>query len=124
LDCFKLQKNVSNNIRKALIKIGLNKGNESSIKNLPYTIEELKKHLESQFESWMSWDNYGIYDPNIWDDEEQSTWTWQLDHISPHSNFKYRSFTDPQFIECWALSNLRPLNSKQNQYDGVNRIRH
>jgi hypothetical protein len=29
-----------------------------------------------------------------------------------------------EFKDCWALSNLRPLNAKQNFWDGVNRIRH
>jgi hypothetical protein len=31
---------------------------------------------------------------------------------------------DDNFKKCWALSNLRPLDAKQNLMDGVNRIRH
>ena len=31
-------------------------------------MKDLKNHLESQFEDWMNWNNWGIYSPNLWDD--------------------------------------------------------
>jgi hypothetical protein len=99
------------------------KDNKSCLKYLLYTMEELKEHLEKQFESWMSWDNQGKYNKN-WNDNDSSTWTWQIDHIKPHSTFKYTSMEDAEFKKCWALNNLRPLSSKQNWLDGVTRIRH
>src|SRR5690606_32326486 len=36
---------------------------KSNINNkyLPYNIQELKSHIESQFEPWMTWDNLGKY---------------------------------------------------------------
>ena len=38
--------------------------------------KEFKEHIESQFEDWMTWDNYGKYngEPNF---------GWDLDHIKP-----------------------------------------
>lgn len=70
------------------------------------------------------WHNWGIYDKNKWDDNDQSTWTWQIDHIIPLSEFKYTSFEDESFKKCWALENLRPYSAKQNFIDGVMRTRH
>lgn len=43
---------------------------------------------------------------------------------NPHSLFNYSSSQDEDFRKCWALSNLRPLSSKQNHADGVSRARH
>jgi hypothetical protein len=94
------------------------------MKFLSYTIEELKLHLEKQFESWMNWDNYGIYKSKLWDDDDQSTWRWQIDHIIPQSNFLYTSMEDENFSKCWDLNNLRPYSAKQNCIDGATRVRH
>jgi hypothetical protein len=85
---------------------------------------ELRAHLEKQFETWMTWDNYGRYDPKTWKDDDITTWTWQLDHIIPRSDLPYSSMMDENFCKCWALSNLRPLNAKQNIIDGTSRTRH
>ena len=64
-----------------------------------YTVNDLMKHLESLFEPWMNWDNYG---------------KWHLDHIRPKSWFKYENPKDEGFKECWALKNLQPLEAKEN----------
>lgn len=66
---------------------------------LPFTVQELRSHIESQFEPWMSWNNYG---------------EWHLDHIFPQSKLRYTSLDDPLFLKCWSLSNLRPLRSSEN----------
>jgi hypothetical protein len=116
---FKLRKTISNSI---LSKI--NKDGKSIIKYLDYSIDQLKQHLENQFEPWMSWENHGKYDPKTWNDSDSTTWTWQIDHIIPHSLFKYISMEDRSFKDCWALNNLRPLSSKINHSDGVKRTRH
>jgi hypothetical protein len=47
-----------------------------------------------------------------WDDNDPSTWTWQLDAVVPFSSFKYTSHTDEEFKKCWAMTNLRPMSSK------------
>jgi hypothetical protein len=120
----KLKTNVSNSIRRVLKSNGSSKNGNLCLDYLPYTIEELKIHLENLFEPWMTWDNWGIYDPNSWNDLDSSTWTWQLDHIIPHSTFHYTSMEDQSFKDCWALNNLQPLSAKQNIIDGSNRTRH
>lgn len=66
----------------------------STFQLLGYTIEELMAHLEKQFTEGMTWDNYG---------------EWHVDHIRPMTSFKFESVDDPEFKECWALSNLQPL---------------
>ena len=50
--CYKLRKNVSTSIRGSL-KGG--KGGQSFLPYVDWTIEELEDHLESQFETWMTW---------------------------------------------------------------------
>lgn len=117
----KIRKTLSSIIRAKLSKSDFHKNSFSIIKYLPYSIQDLRFHLENQFEEWMNWENYGTYKREIWDDNDTSTWTWQIDHIVPHSNFKYSSMQDKEFTECWALTNLRPLSSKQNLLDGNRR---
>jgi len=110
----KLKQTVSSQIRNALKRNGSSKRGESVLNYLPYSVCELKKHIESQFEDWMSWDNWGVYIKEEWNDDDPSTWTWQIDHIIPHSKFTYTSMADDSFLKCWALNNLRPLSSKKN----------
>lgn len=117
----KIRKNLSSSIRKKIIKNSLDKKSLSIIKYLPYTIQDLKSHFEKNFENWMNWDNHGSYIRASWNDDDVSTWTWQIDHIIPHSHFTYSSMEDKEFIECWSLKNLRPLSSKQNLLDGNRR---
>lgn len=120
---YRLRYYVSNRICKILKKSG-NKKNTSCLKYLDYSFNELKSYIESLFESWMNWDNHGNYDPKIWNDNDQSTWTWQLDHIIPQSELLYTSMQDDNFKKCWSLNNLRPLSARTNVIDGVNRKRH
>jgi hypothetical protein len=73
---------------------------------LGYSVEDLKVHLESQFTDGMTWEKFfrgGIH----------------IDHIIPRMNFRYSSSDDPQFKDCWALSNLRPIWPKQNSISGA-----
>lgn len=118
---FRIRENVRSSIKQALKK---NKNGLSISKYLLYTMQELKKHLENLFEPWMTWNNYGRYNSKTWDDTDQSTWTWQIDHIIPQSKFIYTSMDDQSFKDCWALNNLRPYSSKLNSIEGANRKRH
>jgi hypothetical protein len=122
--CFKLRRRVSNMIYISLKNDNCTKNNFSILCYLQYSIEELKLHLESLFEQWMTWSNWGNFNLKTWDDNDQSTWTWQIDHIIPHSTFKYTSMEDEKFKKCWALENLRPYSAKQNIIDGSIKIRH
>lgn len=121
---FRLNSIISRDINKKLRAVGLSKNGKSTVNYLPYTIDELKRHLESFFEPWMNWNNWGVYNSKVWDDNNSDTWIWQIDHIIPNSTFKYKSMEDEAFRECWALNNLRPLSAKQNYLDGINRKRH
>lgn len=121
---FKLKIYFSSYIRQSLKANNSSKFGQSFITYFNYDCLELKKHLERQFESWMTWENWGIYDPKTWNDHDSSTWTWQIDHIIPQSDLPYSSMEDDNFKKCWALNNLRPLSAKQNNFDGVNRTRH
>ena len=121
---FRLSSTISVSIRRALSNNSSSKNGISCFTKLSYSTNELKQHIELLFEPWMTWDNYGIYDPKTWDDNDVSTWTWQLDHIIPQSDLSYTSMDDDNFKECWALENLRPLSAKQNLIEGVKRTRH
>lgn len=121
---FRLRDNVRTIIRLMINKNYGSKNGSSMSSYLEYTIEELKVHLEKQFEPWMTWSNCGTYRSETWDDNDRSTWTWQLDHIIPQSDLPYASMEDDNFKKCWSLSNLRPLSAKINSIEGANRIRH
>lgn len=93
---FKLGKRLRNRIRCAL------KGNfkhSSLTEGLGCSLQDLKKHLELQFQPGMTWENYGVYG-------------WHIDHIKPLSSF---DLTDKkQFLEACHYTNLRPLWAKEN----------
>lgn len=118
---YKLRENVSSSIRIFLYTQNVSKKGISIANNLSYSFDELKLHIGSLFESWMNWENQGIYNINTWDDNDSSTWTWQLDHIIPQSKLPYTSMEDENFQKCWALENLRPYSAKQNIKDGNRR---
>lgn len=64
-----------------------------------YTTEDLMAHLEGLFLPGMSWENYSA---------------WHIDHIIPKSRFNYDNPFDPEFKECWSLTNLQPLWAEDN----------
>ncbi len=64
-----------------------------------YTVHDLKAHLEALFLPGMSWENIG---------------KWHIDHKKPCALFFFTGPSDPQFIECWSLSNLQPLWATDN----------
>ena len=75
----------------------------SAVHDLGCTLEELKIHLENQFEEGMTWDN--------WKPDG-----WHLDHIKPLSKF---DLTDPvQFKEAVHFTNLQPLWWNENLSKG------
>lgn len=84
----KLRKRMRGGLRKKLGKA------YSPWKYLPYTVQDLKRHLENQFSEGMTWDRM----------EEI-----HIDHIKPVSMFNFSSFSDSTFLKCYALSNLQPM---------------
>lgn len=118
---FNLRSQVSKNINRILKSNGSLKNNNSILDFLPYSLQELKEYLEKQFEPWMTWQNWGKYNKNTWNNENQLTWTWQIDHIVPQSKLPYTSMEDNNFKKCWSLDNLRPYSSKLNLLEGNRR---
>jgi hypothetical protein len=103
----RLRHNVSSCIRKALRSNQGGKLGGSILDHLPYSIAELKEHLESQFQPGMSWKNWG-----------KGADKWNIDHIYPHSKLPYDSMDHPNFQKAWTLSNLRPLWEVENRAKG------
>ena len=71
------------------------------------TIDELKQHLESQFDEGMTWENHGL---------------WHIDHIIPCCSFDLTKKIDQQV--CFNWSNLQPMwgeenLSKSGKYDQI-----
>jgi hypothetical protein len=118
---FRLRRGIASVVRSALKNNGFSKNGKSITKYLPYSFQQLKEHIEQQFEPWMTWNNWSVYDKDIWNDNNSSTWTWQLDHIIPQSKLPYINMEDDNFKKCWALENLRPYSAKQNIIDGKRR---
>ena len=104
----KLRHVVKSSISRKMRMRGLSKNGKSIFKILPYSVDDLKSHLESRFQPRMNWENYG---------------KWEIDHITPDSWFVYNSTEDDGFKNSWALENLQPLwkadnASKGNRYEG------
>ena len=121
---FKIRKTISRMVNVALKKKNVTKSGKSITEYLTNSLQDIKIHIESLFEPWMNWQNQGTYVPENWDDNDQSTFKWNLDHIIPQSDLPYTSMEDENFKKCWSLDNLRPLNAKQNVLDGIKRTRH
>ena len=71
-----------------------------------YTLADLTQYLESQFLPGMTWQNM-----------RHDGWT--IDHIKPIKAHSFFSPDDPEFKECFALSNLRPMWAKDNYSKGA-----
>lgn len=121
---YRLRYYISNEINRTLKTAGSSKNNNSILTYTEYSSKELERHIEDLFEPWMNWNNQGVYDPKTWDDNDRSTWCWQLDHIIPQSDLPFSSMDDENFKKCWSLQNLRPLSAKQNHMEGTRRVRH
>jgi hypothetical protein len=100
---FKLTKNIRESIRKSLKKNGYTKTSKTFL-ILGCSFEDFKLHLETQFESWMNWDNYGLYNGEL-------NYGWDVDHIIPTSS----AATEKELIKLNHYTNLQPLCSKVNR---------
>jgi hypothetical protein len=68
-------------------------------------------YLESKFEKWMDWNNYGLYNGQINNG-------WDIDHIIPLSSAK----CEEDIIRLNHYTNLQPLCSKVNRNIKKNNI--
>lgn len=69
---------------------------------------ELKQHLESKFEDWMTWDNHGNWNGI----PSEINIAWDIDHIEPLVNAK----TEEDIIRLNHYTNLQPLCSYTNRW--------
>lgn len=93
---FRIRKNIRDRMRAAMD--GRSKS-EHTMKLLGCSIEELKIHLEKQFTTGMSWDNYGKKG-------------WHIDHILPCASFDLTNLDEQ--IKCFHYTNLQPLWAEDN----------
>jgi len=68
------------------------------------TFEEFKLYIESKFESWMTWENHGLYNGEL-------NYGWDFDHIIPISS----STCGDDVYKLNHFSNFQPLCSKINR---------
>lgn len=99
---FRLKENFRNNILKMMK--GKYKKSKATDKILGCIFEDFKNHIEKQFENWMTWDNYGLYNG-------EESYGWDLDHIIPVSLSETEE--DIYLLNHW--SNFQPLCSKVNR---------
>lgn len=95
---FRLLQSLRTRTRNALK--GLDKS-DSTAKLLGCSMEDFKKHIESQFTDGMSFDNYG---------------EWHLDHIMPCCSFDMRNADQQR--KCFHFTNIQPLWAKENLSKG------
>jgi len=95
---FRLAHLCRNRILKALKGIGKS---ASTMKLIGCTIDELRSHLESLFEPWMTWENHGL---------------WDIEHKKAMSNFDFRC--PVQQHACCHWSNLQPMEHVANMKKG------
>lgn len=100
---FKLITNVRNLIYNSFYYSGYSK-NSKTEQLLGCTFEELKIYLENKFETWMTWENRGMYNGDF-------DYGWDIDHITPLSSAE----TEEDIIRLNHYTNLQPLCSKINR---------
>ena len=83
------------------------KGNSKSASTMELigcTVDELRRHIESNFEPWMNWENQGLGG-------------WDIDHIKACFHF---NMEDPkQQRACFHWSNLQPMEHIANIKKGT-----
>ena len=101
---FKLTTNIRNILKQSFKRDGYIKKSKT-YKILGCTYDEFKTYIESQWEEWMNWDNYGKYNG-------EENYGWDFDHIIPISSGK----CEEDIIRLNHHSNIKPLCSYINRY--------
>jgi hypothetical protein len=102
-ELYKLKGNTRNLVKNSLK--GFFKNIYRTEEILGCTLEDFKLHLESKFESWMNWGNYGICNGEL-------NYGWDIDHVIPISSAK----TLDDVYRLNHYTNLQPLCSYTNRY--------
>ena len=93
---YKLMIRLRDHVRRYIV----DKRGKKTIDIVGCTIEEARTHIENQFVSGMSWDNYG---------------EWHIDHIIPLSSGK----NEEEYIKLNHYTNLQPLWKVDNLKKGA-----
>ena len=104
---YKLKNRTRKIIRETINNMGFKKSSKTE-QILGCSFDEFKLYIESKFESWMNWDNYG--DPK--DGIVEPNKTWDIDHIIPLKT----AITVEDIIKLNHYTNLQPLCSYQNRF--------
>ena len=102
---------LKHNIRSLISYTFRNEGYSKTSKTqdiLGCSFEEFKTHIESQWEDWMTWDNYGNPKDGIYELNK----TWDLDHMVCISS----AITEQEVIDLNHYTNLQPLCSYTNRF--------
>jgi len=100
---FKLKNAIRANINYNIKNLNIDKTSKTE-SILGCSFKEFKSYIESKFESWMNWDNYGLYNGEL-------NYGWDFDHIIPVSTASSKN----EIILLNHYTNFQPLCSKTNR---------
>lgn len=95
--------------RRAIKRVS-SKKNGKTFDLLGYSNKDFCKHIESTWEPWMNWNNYGKCYKN------NETRRWSIDHKKPVIAFLKEGVRDLKIIN--ALNNLRAIDANLNSSKG------
>lgn len=111
---YKFSCNIRNLIKNSIKSKGYKKKTRTQ-DILGIKIVDFLEFIESKFEDWMTWENYGNFDGNIGKEFNHS---WTIDHVIP----LYTGIDEEDILRLNHYSNLQPLCSKVNMYVKNKRI--
>ena len=100
---YNVSRTVRNLIKCSIYHKGFTK-NSRTFEILGCSYEDFKLHIESHWEDWMNWDNYGLYNG-------KENCGWEYDHIIPVSSAK----CEEDIYKLNHYSNIQPLCSYVNR---------
>lgn len=107
---YMIKHNISCLIRNSLKNKKFRK-NSRTTEILGCSCENFKIYIESKFEPWMTWENYGLWNGEL-------NYGWDIDHIIPVSSGE----TEEEIIKLNFYSNFQPLCSHINRYIKRNQL--
>jgi len=100
---YRLTCSITNMVYSALKRGGYTK-NSHTYEIIGCSYEFLLGYLEAKFETWMNWENKGLYNSEL-------NYGWDIDHIIPLSS----ALNEEDLLKLNHYSNLQPLCSKVNR---------
>jgi hypothetical protein len=108
---YRLKNNLRTNIWSSIKRCGYKKSSKT-YEILGCSYDDFITYLENKFDSWMNWENYGMYNGDL-------CFGWDIDHIIPVSSAK----TEEEILKLNHYTNLQPLCSKENRDIKKNKIK-